>query len=78
MTIANSAYDNGDDNAQLASGGTAADKPWGRETCWDEARMVVSMWQWAMAQRYPCLADIKDCQPHGDPVVFANSIKGGG
>lgn len=56
---------------------TAAD-PWAVYTCWDECRMVASMFVWGMHQRYRCLASASGCDYMADPEVFANSIAGGG
>ena len=40
--------------------------------CWEEQRMVESAFQWALAQRYPCLIDAPHCGM-GDDATFASS-----
>lgn len=40
--------------------------------CWQEQRMIGSMWEWAMAQRYPSLASTDGCHA-GNICRFANS-----
>jgi len=40
--------------------------------CWQEQRMVASMFAWAAVQRYPCLASDAACHAD-DPTLFANS-----
>jgi hypothetical protein len=49
--------------------------PLGFTACWDECRMIDSAFQWAMAQRFPCITG--NCAPcvgfMADPAVFAYS-----
>jgi hypothetical protein len=40
--------------------------------CWQEQRMITSVFAWAMAQRYDCLSMEPNCHA-GDPAQFANS-----
>ena len=55
-------------------------------TCWDEPRMVASMFVWGIHHRYSCLPAPSSlpfgmrspCDYMVDPSVFANSILGGG
>jgi hypothetical protein len=61
-------------------------------SCWDECRMIATMFAWAMSQRYPCLADpttvstkfgwyktiSSPCTMTSNPLAFAYSRKGPG
>jgi hypothetical protein len=40
----------------LREGQLVEDSSYVRYPCWDECRMVASLFEWGMAQRYPCLA----------------------
>ena len=47
-------------------------------TCWDEARMIATIFVWGMSQRYPCLgnnvaAPNSCCQNMSDPRYVAYS-----
>ena len=47
--------------------------------CWDEGRMVMTMFKWAMLQRYPCLAGIgasDGCRKYRNDETFAHSAAG--
>ena len=43
--------------------------------CWDEARMVATMFYWAMDQRYTCLG-VGSCSKYSDTWRFAHSSAG--
>jgi len=40
---------------------------------WDEPRMVASMFDWAMAERFPCLESVVKCSGRGEDHRFAIS-----
>lgn len=42
--------------------------------CWDESRMIGTMFLWAMAQRYSCLDGIDGCQCMSQDEYFAYSV----
>jgi hypothetical protein len=42
-------------------------------TCWDEARMIGTMYIWAMSQRYPCITIADCCDQMQDNLHFAYS-----
>ena len=66
-----------DDNAEL-DGVSAEEAGFGKYTCFDECRMVASMFVWGVHQRRTCLSSARDCDFMKDPNIFANSINGGG
>ena len=41
--------------------------------CWDEPRMVATIFRWAVSQRYPCLASSANCSEYGEDWLFAHS-----
>ena len=41
--------------------------------CWDEARMIASIFRWAMAKRYPCLDTVHCCDSFENDRFFAYS-----
>lgn len=41
--------------------------------CWDEARMVASVFMYGMSQRVTCLGKFRCCSRMGDPLLFAYS-----
>lgn len=43
--------------------------------CWDEARMVETIFVWAMSQRYTCLTSNSCCSNMADPIYVAYSGK---
>jgi len=45
------------------------------EPCWDEARMVVTIWQYALSQRYPCIT-VGNCEDYDDAWRVAHSRRG--
>jgi hypothetical protein len=50
-------------------------------SCWDECRMIATMFAWAMGERYPCLSDStavqldSRCVNTSNPMAFAYSRK---
>ncbi len=56
---------------------TPRELPAGEQCCWEEQRMIGSLFDWAMAQRYPCLQTALNCHA-ANPCLFANSAWEGG
>jgi hypothetical protein len=42
-------------------------------TCWDEARMIGTMYIWAVNQRYPCITNANCCDQMQENTYFAYS-----
>lgn len=50
---------------------TEPDPTYVRYPCWDECRMVSSLWQWALSQRYPCLIQGEEVTTPSEPLYVS-------
>jgi hypothetical protein len=55
--------------------GPASEEVCERWPCWDECRMITSIYRYALSQRYACLEGAKMCGNMNDPQYVAISIK---